>query len=238
MKNNAYIRCKERETQNTLLKKGLVTMENRIKAKVVGKEQGAVYKVRKKLRYRKVSNGITNSSKWAEKKVIAHVDGVVPEDRNECDVAIPLGTTVGGRDRVTIEVKAKISPKSFDSTSYTANQVRPFKYNVLVVVTENISTFDCDCLVYSAVDVMKKVLPNLGQHTKDSMICANMVVRPADAEEFGCSFHELRDRVIEAFMVDHTSDRGEFAKYEIARRKREYELMCENNRVLANILNG
>jgi len=239
MKNNAYYMVKEEKKFQNLSKKGLISMQNnRIKAKVVGKEQGIAYKIRKKARYTRRQNGITASSKWAENRVIAHVDGELPEDRNECDVRIPLGATINGRDYITIEVKSKISPKQFDSTSYTANQVRPFKFNVLVVVTENISTFDCDCLVYSAVDVMKKVLPNLGQHTKDSMVCANMTVRPSDAEEFGCSFHELRDRVIEAFMVDYTSDRGEFARYEIARRKREYELMCESNRVLAQILSA
>jgi len=213
-------------------------MQNRIKAKVVGKEQGVAYKVRKKMRYSRVTNGITDSSKWAENKVIKYVNGALPQDRNECDVVIPLDVPVAGRDRITIEVKSKISSKRFDEISYTANQVRAFKYNVLVVVTENIAPFECDCLVYSAVDVMKKVLPNFGQHTRDSMVCANITVRPSDAEEFGCSFQDLRDRVVEAFMVDYTSDKGVFAKYEIARRKREYELICENNRVLAEILNA
>jgi hypothetical protein len=240
MRNNAYIMVKAREKFKNLLKKGLVIMQNKEKkmAKAAKGERGVVYKVRTKRRYNRALNGITDSSKWAEKKVIAHVDGLVPEDRNECDVVIPLGATIGGKNKITIEVKSKMSPTVSDTTSYTANQVRPFRYNVVVIVVENIPAFGCDCLVYSAVDVMRKALPNLGQHTKDSMVCCNFIMRPSDAEEHGCSFHELRDRVVEAFMVDYTSDKGEFARYEINRRMREYANMCENNRIVAELLNA
>ena len=237
MKSSAYIRYRERSIHKTFTKKGLIGMQNERKKAVAGRERGVAYKVRVKKRFRH-GNGITNSSKWAEQKVLAHVGGEVPADRNQCDVVVPLGDVINGQHEIKIEVKSMISPEVSAKTVYTANQVRPYRYNIMVVVVENLPAFGCDCLVFSAVDVMKKALPNLGQHTKDSMLCCNFSLRPSDAEEYGCSFHELRDRIVEAFMTDYTSDKGEFARYEIARRMREYDFICESNRTLAKILNS
>jgi len=184
-----------------------------------------------------VRKGITATSRWAEKRVMRHVNGTLPSDRNICDVVIPLIKPINGNTEIRVEVKSKISRNIYKVTNYTANQIRPFKYNVLVIVTQNMPAFGCDCLVFSALDVLRKALPNSGQHTQDSMVCCNFSVSPRDVAKFGCSYKNLRGRIIDAFIEDYVSDKGEFAKYEIARRKREYALMCENNKILAGLLN-
>jgi len=199
------------------------------------------YKEKENMTMIKQQPKISGSGRCAENQVIKDAHGWKTDKASDGDLCVPVnGDKKRQADIALVEVKSNGSNTlNKEDGGYTCNQTRPISFATLVVCVSNITKFtNCDYLVYPAMEVLRRKLPHSGQHTKDSMVCTNMRVTTRDIKLYGCGRHDLQNRIEEAYNFSEKHGAAELVKYEIARRKRDYERFQEENRILGAFLNG
>ena len=211
---------------------------------IIGQEESMLnffYKEKENMTMIRQQAKISGTGKWAENQVIKDANGWQTEDASKGDLYVPVNGGSGGRqaDVAAVEVKSQGSNQvDHESAGYTCNQVRPISFTTLVVCVSNMTRFDCDYLVFPAMEIMRRKLGHAGQHTKDAMICTNMRVSTRDAKMYGCGRHDLQNRIEEAYNFSENHEAAELTKYQIAARLRDCERRQEDNQTLADLLNG
>lgn len=176
---------------------------------------------------------ITGTSKWAEKRV-RQIIVKSYKAREVSDGDVWYSFYIDEQDEGSlvlskIEVKSANSSDTKEKDSYGANQVRPMKYHILVVVVENLNQFDCGFLVYPANKVIQYALKKRGQHTPDSLACCNMSCDVRDAVKFGCNADELEDRIRQAYIEDYFNKNALIFKQIAEDRRSKYESIVVEN---------
>jgi hypothetical protein len=206
-----------------------------------GKMLNYFYKEKENTTMIKQQPKISGSGKWAENQVIKDAHGWETDIASEGDLYVPVnGDSKHQADAALVEVKSQGSNRvNRKDGGYTCNQTRPINFATLVVCVSNMNKFvDCDYLVFPAMEVLRRKLPHAGQHTKDSMVCNAMRVTTRDIKMYGCGRHDLQNRIEEAYNFSEKHEAAELVKYEINRRKRDYERFQEENHILGAFLSG
>jgi len=156
--------------------------------------------------------GITEGSKWAEKKLMAIIGGIDNVPKKDGDVWKNYGSFLA-----KLEIKATNSEEVDSREKLVLNQVRPYKGHTVIAYVGNLKGFTKEWVVYPNRYQLEYGSSHTGQHTRDGLVCVNMVCSPADEEKFGCDSHELDDAIIKAHHVSSTAD-CDFARNHVANR--------------------
>ena len=123
-------------------------------------------------------------------------------------------------DNIIIKIEVK--------NSSNMNQIRPRYFDVVVadVRKEDGKYRDIDFVVYPPNYMVWKYTKNRGQSIPDGMGSSNGKVKIDEIEMFGCTYSELKDKIIQAFLIgENDVDSKEFAR---ERRRLHIELYEEN----------
>ncbi len=178
-----------------------------------------------------IHSGTGGTGKWAEEQLMEDITGSHDDINTEIgdvqfgDIIIEVKST-GHREPVFKDPSKKLCDHKIH-----LNQIRPMKYNVLVVYTGHISRYGCDYIVYSPDDVVRTALSLKGHHIKDSLQCVARDATYPDAVRYGCSAEEVKDRVVDAWIKGEKNLCAKKMASEALRKSKE-DVQKENLRKL------